>query len=194
MPTNLQVDSYVRTNWVDHIVDTTLPENDPNRVVQEGSRFTASRANNIEDGIYNAHNGLAYLNEENNRIRAEIEMLGRAPVNNGAFLDVLDGTEGRNIKTLNSKGVVQSAMSVGATSITLDVAPFAVGSYVTLYDGVNREDVKVAAMSGAKITVAATTNAYPKGAVVAQSSAVINGEKLAHGAWGTYGVKITEVV
>lgn len=185
---------YIRTNWVDHIVDPTLPENDPNRIVQEGTRYTASRANNFEDGIYNAYGWLVYLYEENNRMRAEIEMIGRAPVNNGAFLDVLDGTNERNIKSLNNKGVVQTAIVAGATSITLDAVPFAVGSYATIYDGTKQEDVKVAAASGNTITIAATTNAYPKGAVVAQSSAVVTGEKLTHGTWGTYSVSVMEVV
>lgn len=194
MPTNLQSNPYNRTNWIDEIVDPTLPLDDPNRVVQKGTRFTASRANNIENGIFNAYQWLVQYYEEINRMRAEIEMIGRAPVNNGSFLDVLDGVNERNLVSLNESAVSQSALSVGATSITVDVTPFQVGTFVTVYDDVNSEDVKITAVDGKILTVSALKKAYKKGAKVAHSNAYIANEKLAHGSWGTYAVSMTEVV
>ena len=194
MTDKLYENQYNPTHWIDHIVDPTLPENDPNRIVQQGTRFTASRANNIEDGIVGIYNHAGKMYEDIVRMRAEIETLGRAPVNNGSFLDVLDGSGERNIKQLNNKAVAQTAISSGATSIALDVAPFSIGSYVTVYDGTKHEDVKITAVSGTTITVSATANAYPKGASVAQSSAVVADNKLMHGAWGTYSVTVKEVI
>lgn len=191
---NLQSNPYNRTNWIDEIVDPTLPADDPNRVVQKGTRFTASRANNIENGVFNAYQWLVQYYEEINRMKAEIEMIGRAPVNNGSFLDVLDGANERNLVSLTESAVSQSALSAGATSITVDVTPFQIRSYVTVYDDVNSEDVKVAAISGKVLTVSALEKAYKKGAKVAQTNAFIQNEKVIHGSWGTFSVAMTEVV
>lgn len=194
MPEQLTNNPYNKTEWIDHIVDPTLPKDNPNHVVQEGTRFTARRANNFENGIFNAYAWILILAEQMNQMRAEIDVIGRAPVNNGSFLDVLDGSGERNIKQLNNKAVAQSAIAVGATSIVLDASPFSIGSYVTLYDGTKHEDIKITAVSGTTITVSATTNAYPKGASIAQSNAVVTGEKLTHGAWGTFNVSVKEVI
>lgn len=190
----MQTNPYQKTDWVDHIVDPTLPESDPSHVIQQGTRFTAGRANNIEDGIYNAYGWLVLFYGEINRIQAELEVVGRAPINNGAFLDMLDGTTPRNLVPQDEKAVAQAALAIGATSITLDANPFIVGSFVTIYDDVNQEVVKVTAKNGTAITVSALTKAYKKGAYVARTNAVIVGEELTFGSWGTFTVTATEVV
>src|SRR5690606_14929489 len=123
--------------------------------------------------IFNAYQWLVQYYEEINRMRAEIEMIGRAPVNNGSFLDVLDGVNERNLVSLTESAVSQSSLSVGATSITVDAAPFQIGTYVTIFDDVNREDVKITAVTGKTLTVSALKKAYKKGAKVAQSNAFI---------------------
>lgn len=193
MPENNNL-AYTPTEWIDHIVDPTLPETDPNRVVQQGTRFTAGRANNIENGISGLYSLMGYMSDEIARMKAEIEMLGRAPVNNGSFLDVLDGTEPRNITPLNESAVLQAGVSVGATKLTLDKAVFPTGVYVTLYDDMHSEDVKVVSYAGNVATVTATIHAYKKGSGVSRSTSVVKDGKLIMGTWNTYDISATEVV
>ncbi|MGC5327116.1 hypothetical protein [Brevibacillus sp. SYSU BS000544] len=42
--------SYVKTNWIDHIIDPTT-----GNIVQQGTKFTSTRANKFEQGIEDAH-------------------------------------------------------------------------------------------------------------------------------------------
>lgn len=190
----MQTNPYQKTEWIDHIVDPTLPESDPGHIIQEGTRFTASRANNIEDGIFNAYGWLVLFYSEINRMQAELEVVGRAPINNGSFLDVLDGSTPRNMVPQTESAVAQTALTAGATTIPLDANPFAVGSYVTIYDDVNQEDVQITAKDGTSITVSALAKPYKKGAYVARSVARVVGEELTFGTWGTFTVTTTEVV
>lgn len=50
---------YEKTDWVDHIVDSTT-----GTVIQQGTRFTAQRMNNIEEGIEAVHELIESTNEE----------------------------------------------------------------------------------------------------------------------------------
>lgn len=49
--------AYEKTNWVDHVVDPGEidPATGQPKVIQQGTRFTAARANKIEKGIEDAH-------------------------------------------------------------------------------------------------------------------------------------------
>lgn len=190
----MQTNPYQKTEWIDHIIDPTLPEDDPNRAIQEGTRHTATRMNNIEDGIYNAYQWLILYYAEINRMQAELEVVGRAPINNGSFLDVLDGSTPRNMVPQDERAVAQTSRAAGATTIQLDANPFAVGTVVTVYDDVNAESVRIQSASGKTITVTPLTKAYKKGAFVARSTGILAGEELTFGEWGTYSVTATEVV
>lgn len=201
---------YVKTDWSDHIVDPTQYETDANGVVvidpitgkpkpyviQEGTRFTAGRANNIEDGIYNAYTQLDIYRDTIQKLRVQIDMIGRAPINNGTFFDTLDDENAKQLTRLRSAAVAQMALAVGATEITLDSVPFTVGQHVTVYDDVQQESAIITAVAGGKITVGALVKAYKKGAVVALSNAEWNlaAQRILNGSWGNYTVAVTEVV
>lgn len=209
MPT-LNKNPYVRTNWKDHIVDPTQVETDDNGdviidkktgkpmplVIQEGTRFTASRANNMENGIYNAYNSLVAYADELEKTMVQVEMTGRAPINNGSFYTTLDSVEGKSMSLDEDKAVAQLAYGAVDTNIKLNDVPFKVGEYVTIYDDEQSEDVQVTAVSDNSITVTALSNSYKKGAQVARSNAVANTDiqELTFGAWGTYKLTFSEVV
>lgn len=182
--------SYIKTEWQDHIIDPISGD-----IIQHGTRYTAQRANNFEDGIHNLYIDQKRQDTEMQKLRVQLEMVGRAPVNNGTFFDTLDG-ETKQLALDTDKAVVQSALVVGATSITLNAAPFVVGEHVTIYDNTKNEVVKVTAVDGSTLTVGALTQAYPKGAMVARSNVAVDvvARELKFGEWGTYSISISEVV
>lgn len=200
--------SYIPTKWRDHIVDPTQYEKDKDgniiideytgkpkpKVIQEGTRFAAQRMNNIEDGIVEAHGGIDNLKAENDRLKIEIEMLGRVKENNGSFFDPLDGGNRKALALLKDSAVVQTALSVGATTIKTDKEPFVVGETVTLYDDEKQEDIKVSSLVSGGFTVPPTKNAYKKGALVARSNSVLSGNKLLPGVWGSYSISAGGVI
>ncbi|KAB8126893.1 hypothetical protein F9U64_18915 [Gracilibacillus oryzae] len=181
---------YIRTNWRDHIVDV---EN--GQTIQEGTRFTAGRANNLEEGIYNAYNWLVIYANDLERMRVELEMVGRSPINNGIFYDALDG-DGKALKMVIDTAVAQNAYSAGTTNIELDNVPFNVGEYVTIFDDEQQESIEVTSVGEDTITVSSLANSYKKGAFVSRSNSFIdtNIEELGYGNWSTYTLEINEVV
>ncbi|ARK23321.1 hypothetical protein SporoP37_00520 [Sporosarcina sp. P37] len=200
--------AYVPTKWRDHIVDPTQSEKDKDgniiideytgkpkpKVIQEGTRFAAQRMNNIEDGIVGVHSGIDRLKSENDRLKIEIEMLGRVKENNGTFFDPLDGESAKALTILTESAIVQLAISAGETTIKLDKVPFKVGEVLTIFDDEKQEDVTVTSVSESDITVADLVNSYKKGAGVVRSNSVLSNKKLSVGNWGSYSVDITEVV
>lgn len=182
---------YIRTNWRDHIVDTQTGD-----TIQDGTRFTAGRMNNIENGIYNAYEELEAYERQLDRMSAELEMVGRSPINNGVFYDPLDGGDGKDMTMLSVSAVVQSGTTAGATTITVDTVPFSANDTITIYDEENSETASVQSVSGNDVTVSALTNAYKKGSYVVRSNAVVNAdmEELTFGTWGTYTINAEEVI
>lgn len=199
--------AYVPTKWRDHIVDPTQSEKDKDgniiideytgktkpKVIQEGTRFAAQRMNNIEDGIVGAHSGIYRLKSENDRLKIEIEMLGRVKDNNGTFFDPLDGGSAKALTRLTATAVSQVALNVGGTTIKLDKVPFKVGEILTIFDDEKQEDVKIVSVSETGITVAALVNSYKKGAGVARSNSILSNTKLSVGNWVSYSIN-AEVV
>lgn len=184
--------SYKKTDWVDHIVDPETLQ-----VIQEGTRFTANRANNIEDGIYRLHDSQDSQDKEIQRLRVQLEMVGRTPINNGTFFDSLSSDAPKNLIPQAAGAVLQTAVAVGVTILSLDSSPFETGQQVIVYDDVNQESTRITAMDGTakKITVTALTKAYKKGAKVARNNSVINRslQEIGYGEWGTYTVTVSEV-
>lgn len=179
---------YIKTEWHDHIVD---PIDDT--VVQQGTRFTARRANNLEDMVeYLANVNVPYINNELLRFQLELEMLGRSPVNNGTFFAVLDGGDGKHMELQSQKAILQSARSAGATSLEVDATPFVVGQVITITDEEQSESVRITEISTKTLTVTATTKAFKKGAFITRSSAVLNTNQLSlqFGNWSTYKVEV----
>ncbi|WP_102271316.1 hypothetical protein [Cytobacillus massiliigabonensis] len=184
---------YIKTEWFDHIVDVTNGQ-----IIQDGTRFNASRANNIEEGIYEAYNWL--VEHENRLLRMQVllELDGRAPGNSGAFSDTLDGSTNKLTKQIAIADITQ-AVSAGATVLTVDnsmgFVPF---TEVSVYDSTNREDVLVTAIdeSSKTVTVQALTNAYVKGAKIARSNSKVDeiNKRMLIGEWGTFNVSVSEVI
>lgn len=181
---------YIRTNWKDHIVDIETGD-----IIQEGTRFTASRANNIEDGIYNAYEYLKDFYSEMTRLQIQIEMIGRAPVNSGAFFDTLEEGNVKALKLLKESAVLQNAVSIGVTKVTVDdSSKFKAGQHVTFIDEENYEDKKITSIDGNTLTVTALQKPFKKGAYVVRSNVIIKNNKMGYGKWGTYDVDVREVV
>lgn len=183
--------NYKKTEWQDHILD---PET--GTVIQQGTRFTAQRANNFEDGIAYLYSDQTRQDAELQKLQVQLETVGRAPVNNGTFFDALDG-DTKQLTLSVDNAIVQSALPVGATSVTLNEALFSNGEFVTIYDNSKSEVVRVTAVNAESISVSsALSNAYPKGAQVARSNAVVDtsARELKFGVWGTYSIAASEVI
>lgn len=182
---------YVKTNWRDHIVDM-----ETGQVIQEGTRFTATRANNIEEGIFNAYTRIENYSDEITKLRIQLEMLGRAPTNNGTFFDPIDEQGNtKALKLLKQSAVSQNALEVGATEITVDNSSvFAIGQFINIFDEENSEDKKIEDIIDNKLTVSALEKPSKKGARVVRSNIVIKDNKLTYGQWGNYSIEIMEVI
>lgn len=182
---------YLMTNWQDHIVDM-----ETGQVIQEGTRFTASRANNIEEGIFNAYGWIMVNIADITKMRIQLEMLGRAPANNGTFFDPIDDSGGQKaLALLKNKAVAQDAITIGTTSILVDDASvFEVDKFITIFDGINEENLKITNISSNTLTTTATTKAYNKGAFVVRSNVEIKANKMIFGSWGNYNIEVKEVI
>lgn len=182
---------YVKTVWRDHIVDIETGD-----VIQEGTRFTASRANNIEEGIYNLYEYLKDYYDEITKLRIQLEMLGRAPVNNGTFFDPID--EDGNTKALSMLreiAILQTVTQVGATEITVDDSSvFKTGQEITIIDEENYEHKKITRIVDNKLEVSALDKTFKKGALVIRSNSTIKDNRLSYGEWGNYNISVKEVI
>lgn len=185
-----QITPYNKTVWYDHIIDVTNGQ-----VIQEGTRFNQSRANNFEDGIEYNRNKIIEQARMIQRLQVQMELDGRAPGNNGTFVDTLDGASNK-ITLDTAKADVNTAVNVGATTIPVDsVEGFRALTQVTVYDDVNSEDVLITAVNSGSLSVQALKNNYKKGAKVARSTVAIDtvNKKMDVGAWSTYNVELVEV-
>lgn len=190
------VNPYVKGEWDDQIEDPSLPEGHPDKILEEGTVFTADAANNIENGIYNSYERVIQVERENQRIRVQLDLKERAN-SELVFYDTLDGEAARKMEMDTALTVVKDAAAIGASSLNvIDASVFTALTEVTIYDGTNSEDVMITAVSGSVLTVQALTKPYSKGAFVARSNAVLDADeqRLKKGRWGTYTVTLSEVV
>lgn len=178
---------YLKTDWFDHIVDVTDGE-----VIQEGTRFTAQRANNIEDGVYGAYEYLLRHDKDIQRLRVQMELDGRAPGNSGTFADTFDGEPNKLVRQ-TARAVLTAPRSASTTVLNVDnTAGFKPFTECTIYDGTNTEDVLITDVTASTITVQPLVNDYVKGAVIARSNAEIADGQMGRGSWGTY--SLVEVI
>ncbi|MBG9548359.1 hypothetical protein [Cytobacillus firmus] len=187
---------YVKTQWFDQIEDPTLPDGHPDKILEEGTVFTAEAANNIEDGIYNSYERIIQVERENQRIRVQLDLKERAN-SELVFYDTLDGEPARKMELDTARTVVKEALTVGATALNVvDASSFKPLTEVTLYDGTNSEDVLITAINGDVLTVQPITKNYSKGAFVARTNAELDTlqQRLKPGRWGTYTISLSEVV
>ena len=184
------MEKYIKTDWQDHLVDPLSGD-----IIQQGTRFTAQRANNMEDGIVILYGSQSRQDSEIQKLRVQLEMVGRAPVNNGTFFDTLDG-DTKQLILDTDRAVVQTSVSVGNSSVMLNHTPFTVGEYVTIYSDAKSETTRVTAINGNTLTIGVLTNSYPKGAMVSRSNAVVDTveRELKFGTWGTHSITVSEVV
>ncbi len=68
---------YNKTEWKDHIVDTTTGE-----VIQEGTPVSARNLNNMETGIYDASESARINAAAIADLKSEVEILKNASLNN----------------------------------------------------------------------------------------------------------------
>lgn len=182
---------YNKTEWFDQIEDPVTEE-----VLEEGTVFTADRANNIEEGIHGSYERIIEVERENQRIRVQLDLKERAN-SELVFYDTLDGEEPRKMVLDSAQTVVKDALSAGSTSLNVvDASAFTPLSEVTVFDGTNQEDVMITGISGNVISVQALKKAYTKGAFIARSNAVMDtvAQRLEPGRWGTYGITMKEVI
>lgn len=187
---------YVPGEWFDQIEDPTLPDGHPDKVLEEGTVWTAEDGNRIEGGIFGAYERIIQTERETQRIRVQLDLKERAN-SELVFYDTLDGEDPRKMIFDTAKTVVKAAISVGATSLSVvDATGFKELTEVTLYDGTNSEDVLITAIAGNVLTVQATQKAYSKGAFIARSNAELDTvqQRLKPSRWGTYTVTMNEVV
>jgi len=201
---------YIKTNWLDHIIDPTQFETDESGnividettglpkylVIQEGTRFTANRANNIEEGIFNAYAWIKNLVDENQKLQIEIEMLGRVKENNGTFFDTFEVEGLKQLKLITDSAISQNALNIGATTVKVSDTPFKVNEYVTIYDDEKQETVKITAVGINELTIEPTVNVYKKGAIVTKTNSIRDSisKRLKFGQWGTFSLTIKEVI
>ena len=185
------INPYKKTVWFDHIVDPTNGQ-----VIQEGTRFNAERANNIEDGVYDLYERDLIQEREIKRLQVQLDLIGRAPGNSGAFVDTLDGYTNK-MTYQTAKADVTEAVTAGATTLKVDnVEGFVALTQVTIYDDVSHEDVLITAVNADSIEVQALTNSYKRGAVLSRANVVVDTtyKLMLNGSWGTFTVSASEVV
>ncbi|MEH6943375.1 hypothetical protein [Bacillus sp. JJ722] len=186
----MKTEHYVKTDWFDELEDPVTGEE-----IEEGTKFTAKRANNFEDGIFRAHVRIDENERDDKRRDISIEMLTKAPGSSGVFFDVFDGTESSKFVLDKSKADIIEAVAAGTTVLKVDnVEGFKVFTQITIYDDANSENKQITAIDEANrtITVQALTNGYKKGAKVARSTVVIDTEikELKFGTWDIYKVEV----
>lgn len=187
---------YVPGEWFDQIEDPTLPDDHPDKVLEEGTVWTAEDGNRIEGGIYDAYERIIQTERENQRIRVQLDLKERAN-SELVFYDTLDGEDPRKMALDKAKTVVKAAVAAGATTLNVvDSTGFKALTEITLYDGANSEDVLITAISENTLTIKPTVNAYAKGAFIARSNAELDtvAQRLKPGRWGTYTITMNEVV
>lgn len=190
------INTYVKTEWDDQIEDPTLPDGHPDKILEEGTVFTARAANNIEEGVYESYQRIIQVERENQRIRVQLDLKERAN-SELVFYDTLDGEPARKMELDSALTVAKDVLAIGTTTLNVvDASGFTTLSEVTIYDGTSSEDVMITAIAGNILTVQALTKGYVKGAFVARSNSVLDpiAQELALGRWGTYTVTLSEIV
>lgn len=192
------INPYAPTDWEDRIVDPTIPVGQPGHLLQEGTRFNAKRANNIEQGIWLSFEQHRQMYSIVRRIQVQMELEGRYPGNSGTFADTLDGTLNKLVLLDASTDVIEAAV-IGATTLKLaSVTGFETFKQYTIFDGSNVEDVMIQSIdtSTKTITVTALVNGYVKGSKLVRSSALLDeiNNRLEVGSWNLYDLSVSEVV
>lgn len=195
---------YVKTIWVPHVIEVDEfgnevigPDGKP-VVITQGTRFTAQRANNIEEGIYELFNQLIEQKRVNQRQDVRLALMDRSSSNN-IFFDPLDGKEAIKLTLDTARADITTETVTGNTILKVsNTNGFKAFTEVTIYDDVNYEDVLITAINpvAKTITVQALVNGYKKGAQICRTNVFVDTEKqeMKISNWGTYSIAVSEVV
>lgn len=212
-----KLSGYDMQDWFDHIYKVNpdgkpIPKRDESGQIiynpytgypeweafEEGSRFTAQRMLHIERGIFGAHSGLAKLDRDIKKMRAQLELDGRVPNHNGSFIDAFDGSTQRLTRLTAITELLVPVTSASTVLQVADASKFEAMTFVTIYDVDSYEHVMITAVnaSAKTITVTALTSDYSKGAKLARSTANVNTteQTLDVAPFVTYKVDLVEVV
>lgn len=123
---------YVKTDWKDHIVNPESGE-----VIQQGTRFTANRANNMEEGIHKAHENII-LHEESkeNPHAVTARQVGLGSVNNYGLATQAEAEAGAsNVKYMTPQRTKEALLKL----IIAKAVP--VADIENYFDGTDTEEV-----------------------------------------------------
>lgn len=203
--------AYVPTVWQDEIVDVDengkpIPKLDENgnvvkdiygnieyQTVEDGTRITEKRMNNIENGIVGAHTRLDASDSELKRLKLQLEMTDRAPQNSGAFFDDFSGEPNTRFVKDNTRTDLTEAVNAGGTVLKVASATgFKELTEITIFDGSNMEHAQIATINTTENTLTlltALTNAYVRGAKVCRSSVAESDGEMQFGGFDLFSVE-----
>lgn len=205
------VKNYNPTTWEDEIIDigddgapiprlnesgqiiTDIFGNTEWETIQEGTRITAERMNNIEKGILNSHKWLVVTENAMKRLQLQLEMTDRVPSGNGTFFDDFSGEPNTRFIKDNARTDLKEAIEAGATVLKVaSVTGFKELTEITIFDGTNMEHVQIASINTTENTLTlltALTNAYVRGAKVCRSSVAESDGKMQFGGFDLFSVE-----
>lgn len=205
------VRNYDPTIWEDEIVDigddgrpiakmdengniiTDIFGNTEWQTIEEGTRITAERMNNIEKGILNSHKWLVVTDNAIKRLQLQLEMTDRVPSSSGAFFDDFSGEPNTRFVKDNTRTDLTEAVNAGATVLkAASVTGFKALQEITIFDGTNMEHVQIASINAEtkEITLLnGLTSAYVKGAKVCRSSVAESDGEMQFGGFDLFSVE-----
>lgn len=205
------VKNYNPTTWEDEIIDigddgapiprlnesgqiiTDIFGNTEWETIQEGTRITAERMNNIEKGILNSHKWLVVTENAMKRLQLQLEMTDRVPSSSGAFFDDFSGEPNTRFVKDNTRTDLTEAVEAGTTVLkAASVTGFKELTEITIFDGTNMEHVQIASINAEtkEITLLnGLTSAYVKGAKVCRSSVEESGGEMQFGGFDLFSVE-----
>lgn len=205
------VRNYDPTIWEDEIVDigddgrpiakmdengniiTDIFGNTEWQTIEEGTRITAERMNNIEKGILNSHKWLVVTDNTIKRLQLQLEMTDRVPSSSGAFFDDFSGEPNTRFVKDNTRTDLTEAVEAGTTVLkAASVTGFKELTEITIFDGTNMEHVQIASINAEtkEITLLnGLTSAYVKGAKVCRSSAAESDGEMQFGGFDLFSVE-----
>lgn len=181
---------YKKRIWVDEIYDE-----ERDKVLSEGTPFMADYINNIENGVDDLYDHLMAMQKEQQRMKLQLQLGDRAPGNNGAFTDAMDGTS-TNIETAGAVAIAQ--INASTKTFTVDDASSLVAfTEITIFDDTNEEDILISSITGNVITTATPLQfGYKKGARTVRSSVAVDttAQTMTAAPFSTYNVTLSSVV
>ncbi|AEO93681.1 gp423 [Bacillus phage G] len=164
--------------------------------LRQDSIQTKELLDQIKADVQKNKDAIIAMDKAITKIQVQLELDGRVPGNGGTFADTFDGT-GSRMTLDKTKTDIINAINAGTTILPVaSTEGFVVGTQITIFDDIANEEAIIVAIGDGTITIAATTNAYKKGAKVVRSNVIIDTDKaeMGTGYWQTYNVEVIEVL